>query len=96
VTGQAGTKTAALPGERIFAANCVVCHPNGSNVVAPELALKKAKQLGSLDTFIAFIRAPKMPDGSQGGMPAFPEDLVSNAQAGDLYKYIQSMLPVWK
>ena len=87
---------AAPPGRALFADNCSACHPNGGNVVVESLPLKKAKQLGSLATFTAFIRGPKMPDGSAGGMPPFPADQISDKQAGDLYSYVTSMLNTWK
>ncbi|MGA2480587.1 MAG: c-type cytochrome [Spirochaetia bacterium] len=94
-----GTATAAAPsaaGQKIFADNCSACHPNGSNVVVESLPLKKAKQLASQATFVAFIRDPKMPDGSAGSMPAFPADQISDRQAGELFSYVTSMLPSWK
>jgi len=77
-------------GARLFTANCAGCHPGGANVVAPDLPLKGAKQLGSLNAFVSFIRNPTMPNGSPGGMPAFPADQISDTDAGDLYQYIQA------
>ncbi|MGO9309782.1 MAG: c-type cytochrome [Spirochaetia bacterium] len=87
---------AVLPGQRLFTANCSSCHPNGGNVIVAELPLKKSKKLASAAALTAFIRSPKMPDGSEGQMPSFPTDQISDAQAGELYTYIQSMLPAWK
>jgi mono/diheme cytochrome c family protein len=29
-------------------------------------------------------------------MPAFPADQLSDAQLGDLYTYVVSMVPTWK
>lgn len=84
----------ARAGGRLFAANCAACHPGGANVVAPELPLKGAKQLASLDTFVSFIRNPAMPDGKPGAMPPFPADQVSDKDAGDLYQYI--LVQGWK
>jgi mono/diheme cytochrome c family protein len=95
-TGQAKTASPTAAGQRVFADNCAACHPNGGNVVAENLPLKKAKQLSSQAAFVSFIRDPKMPDGSAGSMPPFPADQVSDKQAGDLYGYITSMLPSWK
>jgi mono/diheme cytochrome c family protein len=37
-----------------------------------------------------------MPDGSRGEMPSFGKDAISDAQVGDLYKYVSSMLSRWK
>jgi mono/diheme cytochrome c family protein len=91
------TVQAAGPaGQRIFADNCSRCHPNGGNVVAAELPLKTSKKLADLATFTAFIRSPRMPNGSPGDMPAFGTDQISEKQAGDLFKYISSALSGWK
>lgn len=98
-TRQEGGKTvlvAAPAGQKIFAVNCSACHPNGSNVVVAELPLKTSKKLANLATFTAFIRSPKMPDGSAGKMPSFPADQISDKQAGDLFDYIASALGSWK
>ncbi len=86
----------AVAGQRIFAANCSSCHPNGGNVIVANLPLKSSKKLVDVATFTAFIRSPKMPDGSAGSMPSFPTDQVSDKQAADLYAYITSMRSTWK
>ncbi len=83
-------------GQRLFAANCASCHPNGGNVIETSLPLKSAKQLANLDVFVSFVRSPSMPDGSQGAMPSFPESQLSSKDAANLYAYIESMIPVWK
>ncbi len=90
------SRTAAQRGEALFNDNCAACHANGGNVVDAKLPLKTAPQLDTQDHFIAFVRAPHMPDGSSGNMPAFPSDQISDSQAGDLYSYITSMVSVWK
>jgi len=92
----AASQTGAQRGLAIFNDNCASCHPNGGNVVDAKLALKTAPQLDTQDHFIAFIRAPHMPDGSAGAMPAFPSDQITDSQAGDLYSYITSMVSTWK
>jgi mono/diheme cytochrome c family protein len=95
----AGTAPAASPtalGQRVFASNCSACHPGGANAVVAQLPLKTSKKLASEAEFIAFIRAPKMPDGSEGQMPPFPADQLPDRQASALYAYVQSMLPQWK
>ena len=87
----------AVPvGQRLFASNCAACHPNGGNAIVAELPLKKSKKIESAAALAAFIRSPKMPDGSEGQMPAFPPDQLSDKQVGDLYTYIQSMLASWR
>jgi mono/diheme cytochrome c family protein len=88
--------TAVPPGQRIFNDNCASCHPNGGNVIEAKLTIRASKKLQTQDTFTAFIRAPKMPDGKEGQMPPFPADQITDKQAGDLYTYISSMLAVWK
>jgi mono/diheme cytochrome c family protein len=93
---QAGTAPAVPVGQRLFASNCGACHPNGGNAIVAELPLKTSKLLASAAAFTSFIRSPKMPDGSEGGMPSFGSDQVSDKQAGELYTYIQSMLAAWK
>jgi mono/diheme cytochrome c family protein len=93
---QAGTAPAVPVGQRLFASNCGACHPNGGNAIVAELPLKTSKLLASAAVFTSFIRSPKMPDGSEGQMPSFGSDQVSDKQAGELYTYIQSMLAAWK
>ena len=87
---------AVPPGQRLFASNCSSCHPNGGNAIVAELPLKKSKAIATAASLTAFIRSPKMPDGSEGQMPSFPPDQVSDRQAGELYTYISSMLATWK
>ncbi len=82
-------------GEALFAANCQACHPNGGNIITAQLPLKTSKYLASEQAFVGFIRAPKMPDGSPGGMPAFTPDLLGDRQARDLYQYIIAMRSRW-
>ena len=97
---QAGSTAKAAPvpaGPRLFAANCASCHPNGGNVIDASLPLKSSKRLADLATFTAFVRSPRMPDGSAGSMPAFPADQLGDEQAGQLYTYIESMrTSAWK
>jgi mono/diheme cytochrome c family protein len=95
-TAQAGAAPQAA-GQRLFAANCASCHPNGGNVIEASLPLKTSKKLSDLAAFTAFIRSPRMPDGSAGSMPPFPADQLSDKQSGDLYNYIESMRSsAWK
>jgi mono/diheme cytochrome c family protein len=96
VASGAAQPSSAPAGQHLFTANCSACHPNGGNVIVAELPVKKSKKLASAASFTAFIRSPKMPDGSEGQMPSFPADQISDKQAAELYSYIQSMLPAWK
>jgi hypothetical protein len=77
-------------GEKIFNEDCASCHPNGGNVIVPDLPLRGSRVLANFKTFAAFIRNPKMPDGSQGSMPPFDKSKISSGQARRLYHYIKS------
>jgi mono/diheme cytochrome c family protein len=78
-------------GAKIFGENCESCHPSGGNVIEPGLPLKGSRALANLNTFVAFIRNPKMPDGSQGYMPSFRSSKISDKQAGELYHSVTSI-----
>jgi uncharacterized membrane protein len=58
-----GTKGPAPPenvkaGAELFSANCKGCHPNGGNIIKPNLPLRSAPQLANLSSFESFIRDP--------------------------------------
>jgi mono/diheme cytochrome c family protein len=86
----AGETSQEISGTRIYNDNCRVCHQNGGNVVNPAMPLRGSMKLASFDTFLSFIRDPRMPDGSKGPMPAFSKTQISDKQAKDLYQYITS------
>ena len=87
--GKASTASAqSAAGRKIFTANCSACHPNGANVIMPNLPLKGSSKLDRFETFIAFVRDPKLPDGKTGPMPSFPPPKISDSQAIELYEYI--------
>ena len=77
-------------GLQVFTDNCADCHRGGGNVVNAAYPLKSSKKLASEKALVAFIRGPKKSDGSAGDMPAFGADLVSDAQASELYRYVKS------
>jgi uncharacterized membrane protein len=77
-----------LPGRRIFINHCSGCHANGGNIFYPNLPLRSAPQLESYETFIEFVRNPRLPDGSKGPMPAFTTSRLTDQQARELYNYI--------
>ena len=79
-----------ISGAKIFNDNCRVCHQNGGNIINPSMPLRGSLKLATVDTFLSFIRDPRMPDGSKGSMPAFLKTQISDAQAKDLYEYITS------
>ncbi len=98
---RAGAAESAAPvanpaGEKVFLENCAACHEGGGNVADTRYPLKRSRHLASLADFTGFIRAPKMPDGSPGEMPAFPGDQVSDSQVKDLYGYVREMSQAWK
>src|SRR5690554_447343 len=54
----------AQAGAELFSTNCASCHPQGRNIMNPDLPLRGSPHLADADRFIAFIRNPKLPDGS--------------------------------
>ena len=79
-------------GAEIYRVECTRCHAQGGNLIYPSLPLRTAPQMADFSTFLAFIRNPRMPDGSQGPMPAFPPEKISDGQARDLYQYLIAAL----
>jgi mono/diheme cytochrome c family protein len=84
----APTPTELAAGKKLFEVNCAFCHPNGSNAIMPNLPLRGADDLKNFTTFLAFIRNPRLPDGSKGSMPAFSADAIPDQQARELYDYV--------
>ena len=92
-----GIKSPAPPpnvsaGAKVFSANCIGCHAQGGNILQPNLPLRSAPQLADLNSFVGFIRSPKMPNGSKGPMPAFLPEKISDQQAKELYEYIDQVI----
>lgn len=79
-------------GSQLYGMLCSRCHGQGGNVIYPDLPLRGAPQLADFNTFLDFIRDPKMPDGSSGPMPPFPSSRISDAQAKELYQYLVNWL----
>jgi mono/diheme cytochrome c family protein len=73
-------------GQEIYAANCGSCHIDGGNVINPDAPVKNSPKTADFDTFVAWIRNPSPP------MPAFPDGALSEAEAGDLFKYVKNVL----
>jgi hypothetical protein len=71
-------------GAGVFATNCASRHPNGGNVVNPNMPLRGAPQLSSYSSFRAIVRQ------GRGPMPAFPASNISDAQLRELYRYVRS------
>jgi uncharacterized membrane protein len=79
-------------GAKLFTTDCMGCHPHGGNILKPNLPLRGAPQAEDLKDFEAFIRSPKMPNGSAGIMPAFPPAKISEPKVRDLYEYIFNVI----
>ena len=79
-------------GEKLFASNCNACHPGGGNTIVATMPLRSSRKLQNFESFSAFIRDPKMPDGNKGIMPPFPEAKISAKEANELYQYIENAL----
>ena len=77
-----------LAGQKIFVNHCSGCHPNGGNILFPNLPLRSAPQLKSYQTFIDYVRNPLLPNGLKGPMPAFTQTKLSDSKAEELYSYI--------
>jgi mono/diheme cytochrome c family protein len=73
-------------GEKIFAAHCRSCHPDGGNVIDPNAPILGSSPLKSPEAFISLIRKPKKP------MPAFSPARLSDEDARQLYLYITNVL----
>ncbi len=74
------------PGEKLFAANCIACHPGGRNILKPDHPIINSPKLKDLDTFVSWIRHPIAP------MPTFSNSEISDNQAKALYAYITKVL----
>lgn len=75
-------------GEKLFRADCSGCHPYGGNIVDPKAELRGSDELKDLQTFIRWIRDPRLDNGAKGPMPPFPSARVSDPQAKELLVYI--------
>jgi mono/diheme cytochrome c family protein len=76
-------------GEKIFATNCRACHPNGHNVIMPNMPIRGSKELANFQTFNKFIRQPRLPGGAPGPMPNFHYQKISEEEAKALYDYLR-------
>ncbi len=78
-------------GEKLFLGNCSGCHPYGGNIVDAGFPVKGAPPLKSGEAFIGWIRDPRLDNGVRGVMPPFLPSRISDAQAGELRRYILSV-----
>jgi len=79
--GRAGGGASA---SAIYASHCASCHPNGGNIINPDLPVRGAPQLGSYASFRTLMRQ------GHGAMPAFPSSQISDSQLQELYRYVLS------
>jgi uncharacterized membrane protein len=86
--GGSGTVKERQVSAEQFTKNCSSCHPNGGNVIKPNLPLRSAPQLTDFPTFLAYVRSPKARDGSETVMPPFPADRLTEEQGKEIYDYV--------
>jgi hypothetical protein len=86
--GGSGTVKERRVSAEQFTKNCSSCHPNGGNVIKPNLPLRGAPQLTDFPTFLVYVRSPKARDGSETVMPPFPADRLAEEQAKEIYDYV--------
>jgi len=79
-------------GARIYREYCAECHPQGGNVINPNLPLIGSRKMVDFNTFLEFNHDPKRPDGSTGSMPPFPPSKISDQDEKELYEYIINVL----
>jgi mono/diheme cytochrome c family protein len=77
-------------GRALFGVNCGACHPGGGNVIVASLPIKGSKRLSDIDAFEKFLRAPAMPDGKEGSMPAFADETLNRSQIKSIYDYVSA------
>lgn len=75
-------------GRHVFESHCSGCHRRGENIIEPNMPLRNAPQLHDFTAFLAFIRDPRMPDGSPGVMPKFGRDRIGDLNARELFDYL--------
>ena len=88
VTPEGAQTEIFLAGKQIFLEDCQACHRKGGNVVLRQYPLEGSDKLADFDTFLAFIRNPRLDDGTKGPMPDFAQDEISGEQAMELYQYL--------
>jgi mono/diheme cytochrome c family protein len=71
-------------GAGLFAYNCASCHPNGGNIINPNMPLRGASQLRSFASFRSVVRS------GPGAMPSFSSSRISDSQLRKLYQYVRS------
>ncbi len=91
--GKSPMAQAAFQGGRtVFDNHCSGCHAHGGNSIMSNFPLRDAPELDQFEHFLAFIREPKLANGSSGPMPPFAAGTLSDAQARELYGYITQVI----
>jgi uncharacterized membrane protein len=75
-------------GKILFENHCMACHPNGGNTVMPDYIIIGSDNLKDFQTFIGWLRDPRLDNGRRGPMPAIPPNQISDPQAQELYQYL--------
>ena len=73
-------------GEKLFMANCNVCHPNGGNIVNPAFTLhKKDRDAHNVKTVADIINRMRHPGP---GMTTFDEKTIPDKEAREIAEYV--------
>ncbi|MEK6744493.1 MAG: c-type cytochrome [Nitrospirota bacterium] len=85
-TGMKSMEAAEKTGEQLFVEHCVMCHPDGGNIINPKKTLLKkdlaANNIKTADAVIKLMRKPGT------GMTAFSTSLISDTEARKISDYI--------
>jgi uncharacterized membrane protein len=79
-------------GKGLFENNCMACQPNGGNAITPEDIIIGSDRLKDFQTFLVWIRDPRLDNGKKGPMPEFLPRKISDQQAQQLYAYLIGVL----
>ena len=83
VSAEAASQNA---GEKLFVANCKICHPDGGNIVTPAKTLhKKDREAHDVKTIADIMKIIRHPGP---GMTAFDEKTISDKDAKAIAEYI--------
>jgi cytochrome c6 len=79
-------RSASLPGEAAFLANCSQCHPSGGNTIAPAKNLRVVTlQANGIRTVQDIVQTMRRPGP---GMPPFDSKALTERQAREIAEYI--------
>ncbi|MGA7828885.1 MAG: c-type cytochrome [Geobacteraceae bacterium] len=73
-------------GEALFIKNCAACHPDGGNIIKPEMNLSskslQAHNITKPEDIVKIMRNPKP------GMTTFNETILPNKEATEIAEYV--------